>query len=183
MTPFAVNWMHPIGCIVTRSLCTADVKKPVKIWYCRTTGTNCTKTIVSSVKALCQCIKTIVSCVKAAYLCTKTIVKSVVVILIDCILFYVSLANIFMRVETSSLPMKTAKSRYLLAAYGTWAGWNFYQATPAVTRGLGFLRSHTKDHAHLVASYVLHGVLSTYSNLSLQDKPPIGLLSSLPWLI
>ena len=139
MTPFAENWIHPIGFIVTRSLCTADVKKPVKIWYCRTTGTNCTKTIVSSVMALCQCIqtivscvkaaylgtmsiksclkaaylctksivgcvkaayhlctKTIVSCVKAAYLCTKKMVKSVVVMLIDCILFYVSLANIFL---------------------------------------------------------------------------------------
>ena len=37
--------------------------------------------------------------------------------------------------------------------WGSWRMMNLYRSTPAVTRGLGFLRSHPKDFPNLVAFY------------------------------
>ncbi|XP_055998819.1 uncharacterized protein LOC125653410 [Ostrea edulis] len=48
-------------------------------------------------------------------------------------------------ITRSPMPVKDCKFRPMLGAYGFGAG-DLYRPTPAVIRGLGFLRSHPKDH-------------------------------------
>ena len=58
--------------------------------------------------------------------------------LIDYLLFYALLKNISHIWKRHHYRWRAAKFRPMLGAQGLWAGRDFYSATPAVTRGLGF---------------------------------------------
>jgi hypothetical protein len=77
--------------------------------------------------------------------------------LIDYLLFYVPLKNISLIWRHHYYRWRAAKFRPMFGAQGLWAGRDLYRATPAVTRDLGFSRSHPKDRPHSVASYETRG--------------------------
>jgi hypothetical protein len=58
--------------------------------------------------------------------------------LIDCLRFYVPLKNFLLIWRRYHYRWRAAKFRSKLDAQGLWAGRDFYRATLAVTRGLGF---------------------------------------------
>ena len=59
---------------------------------------------------------------------------------------------------------RAAKFRPMLGTQGLWAGRDLYRATPAVTRGLGFSRSHPNDRPIQSPLTTRKGMLRTYSN-------------------
>jgi hypothetical protein len=56
-----------------------------------------------------------------------------------------------------------AKFRSMLGAQGLWAERDIYRATPTVTRGARFFRSHPKDHPIQSPLTTRKGMLRTYS--------------------
>jgi hypothetical protein len=70
----------------------------------------------------------------------------------------------FTCIETSPLPVKVCKFSPMLGAQGLCAGRDVYRATPAVTQGLSFFRSHPKDRPILSPLKTHNGVLRIYSN-------------------
>jgi hypothetical protein len=51
---------------------------------------------------------------------------------------FTSRSRIFQLIWCHHFRWRAPKIRPMLDAHGLWAGWDFYRATPAVTRGLGF---------------------------------------------
>jgi hypothetical protein len=63
------------------------------------------------------------------------------------------------------------KFRPMLGDRGLWAGRDLYRATPTVTRGLGFSRSHPKDRP-IQSPFTTHmGMWRMYSNLDPHRSP------------
>jgi hypothetical protein len=60
------------------------------------------------------------------------------VVLIDYLRFYVPLKNFSLIWRRHHCRWRAANFRPVLGAQGLWAGRNYYRATPAVTRDLGF---------------------------------------------
>jgi hypothetical protein len=59
---------------------------------------------------------------------------------------------------------RAAKFGPMFGAQGLWAGRDLSRATPAVTRGLGFFRSHPKDHPIQSPLTTHEGMWRIYSN-------------------
>jgi hypothetical protein len=66
--------------------------------------------------------------------------------LIDYLSFYVPLKNFSLIWRRPHWRWRATKCRPMLGAQGLWTGGNHYCATPTVTRDVGLIWSHPKDH-------------------------------------
>jgi hypothetical protein len=106
--------------------------------------------------------------------------------LIDYFMFYVPLKNISLIWRLLHYRWRTANFRPLLGAQGLWTWRDFYRATPAMTRGLGFQIS-SEGPPNSIAFYDsqgdaqdLHVFLLRSSRVQLRPRRPSVHLRSVP---
>jgi hypothetical protein len=90
--------------------------------------------------------------------------------LIDFSLFYFPLKNISLMWRRHDYRWRAAKFRPMLGFQGLWAGRDLYRVTPAVTRGLGFFRSHPKDR---LMCFKINGCSQFVGNPSMKNAGQI----------
>jgi hypothetical protein len=86
-------------------------------------------------------------------------------------LFHVQLKKFSLIWRRHRYRWRAAKFRPMLGAQGLWAGRHLYRATPSVTRGLGFFRSHPKDLLILSPLTTHKGMWRIYSYLDPRRSP------------